>query len=143
MDFNYTLYDHEVFNHLKFEVVDEWIIEQNDLEVVFLNVDQSLPQLHFQTIGKTESFNSASTFYTFLLTEDETGEIKNKAASKCGNFDSIEYEYIEKDYPEIYVYGVIVDVGEGILWFYLKTPSNNPSPYKDILTNLCQSLEFK
>lgn len=143
MDFNYTLYDHQVFNHLMFEVVDEWVIEQNDLEVVFLNIDQSLPQLHFQTIGKTDSFDSASTFYIFLLKEDNPGEIIEKAVSKCGDFDSIEYEYIEKDYPEIYVYGLIVDVGEGILWFYLKTPSNNPIPYKAIRTNLCQSLVYK
>jgi len=143
MDFNYTIYDHEFFNHLKFEVVDEWVIEQNGMEVVFLNPDRSLPQLHFQTVGKTARFDSARKLYEFMLVEDYPGDIKDKAKSRCGDFDSIEYEYIEKDHADIYVYGLIVDVNEGILWFYLKVPSNAPSPYKSIRANICQSLEFK
>ena len=143
MDFNYTYYDHEGFNHLRFEVLDEWILEQNGLEVVFITVDGSLPQLHFQTVGKTGDFNSAESFYNFLLEEGIPGKIKDRTALRCSAFDSIEYEHFDKDYEDIYIYGLIVDVGEGVLWFYLKVPVANFGAYKSIRTNICRSLEFK
>ena len=143
MEFYYGIYDHEPFNHLQFEVLDEWIIEQHGLETVFLNVDDSLPQLHFQTVGNTEKYDSAHTFYDFLLQENWPGEILEKTISKCSGYDAIQYEYIANDSPEIYVYGLIIAVGEGILWFYLKVPSNNPEPYRAIRDNLCRTLDFK
>ena len=143
MKFYYGLYDHEPFNHLQFEVLDEWIIEQHGLETVFLNVDDSLPQLHFQTVGNTEQFDSAHTFYKFLLQEDPPGDILDKSNIKCSGYDAIQYEYIATQFPDIYVYGLIIAVPDGILWFYLKVPSDKPQPYEAIRGNLCRTLDLK
>ncbi len=143
MEFVYSLYNHESFNNLKFEVLDEWIIEEIGLETVFTNVDLSLPQLHFQTLGKSEQFDDARTFYKFILNEDNPGNVVSFYETECNGFPSLLYEYQEKEFPKIYVYALIIDVMEGILWFYLKVPFINREQYKPITTNILNTLEFK
>ena len=76
-NFTYKKYRHEPFRHLEFDISTDWIPIQNNLEIIFTNEEQDLPQLYFQTVGKTNELDSSDSFLNFLISQNPKEEYLN------------------------------------------------------------------
>jgi hypothetical protein len=141
--YTYKRYCHTPFEHLEFDILDKWEPIENSLEVVFTDAGENLPQLFFQTVGKTADFNDSLSFLEFLKTQKPNEQYLNIQSTKSNGYSAITFSYLERDATNIYVYGLIIDVGEGILWFYLKVPKSEEGMSHQIINRLITSLDFK
>ena len=144
--YEYKTYHHEPFRHLKFDILKDWKMMQNGLEVVFMAGERKLPRLHLQTLTKTEEYSDPWSFLAFLTLQTDQGStnVKVNLYEKCSH-PCIIYEHVESGIEGTYAQGLVVDVGEGLLWWHLKTQNNEsgrvfPHP---IIQRVIDSLEFR
>jgi len=143
--FQYKTYRHEPFNdRLAFDIHDSWDPVQNELEIIFMDAEGNLPQLFFQTVGKTDEFEDAPTFFQFLKSEGwDDVEFGLDQPVYSGRYHAVQFESTEPGFPHLYTYGLIVDVGEGMLFFYLKVPRDDAPQYRQILERVRTTIEFQ
>jgi len=142
-EYLYKTYRYQPFRHLEFDILDKWNPVQNNLEVVFTDEGENLPQLFFQAVGKTEEFKNSSDFLNFLKKNDPSQQFQNISSTKVSEYEALTFGYLDQGFPSIYNYALIVDVGEGILWFYLKVPQEEAGQSHPIIKQLIASIDFK
>ena len=148
-NYSFKKYRHAPFQHLEFDILDKWQPVQNGLEVVFTDEENNLPQLFFQTIEKTKYFNDSISFLAFLTTQKPLNDYQNVKSIQAGAFQGMSYEYVESNSTNLYEHGLIIDVGEGIVFFYLKTETKDKyiNEYKSslhpIIERLRASFDFR
>ncbi|MCH9694297.1 MAG: hypothetical protein K0U72_07295 [Gammaproteobacteria bacterium] len=140
--FNYKRYQHPDFDGLSFDIWDSWTVQQNELEMVFTRLSLELPQLFFQTIGKTDEFSDAMSFYQFLSQQDDDFEYGRPGNTTAAGFPALFFMGGEIDFPSVDSHCLVVDVGPGILFFYLKTESADSASQRELIERVRDSLQF-
>ena len=142
-EYAFKRYKYTPLDHLEFDILNEWNPIQNNLEIIFTDTGQNLPLLFFQAVGKTDEFDNTLSFVDFLKSQESTDQLQNVKQIMSNSHDAITYSYFEHAPENLYVYGLIVDVGEGILWFYLKVPATDAEDSHPIINRLITSIDFK
>jgi hypothetical protein len=140
--FNYKQYRHPDFDNLSFDIWDGWSVQQNDLEIIFTPLSYEFPQLFFQTVGKTDEFSDAMSFYQFLLDQDDGFEYGRPSDTTAGGHPAISFLGSELDFPDLDSHCLCVDVGPGILFFYLKTECANSADQRELIERVRETLKF-
>lgn len=141
--FRYVNYSHDSFAHLKFDVWDSWSAEQNELETVFTKPDYELPQLFFQTVGKNDQFHDSVSFLRFLEAQDESSQYRSVRNTTASGYPAIWFESQSAEFPDINSIGLVVDVGGGLLYFYLNHPVGRSKEYFPLIERVRSSLDFQ
>jgi len=141
-NFNYKQYRHPDFDGLSFDIWDGWAAQQNELEIVFTKLSYEFPQLFFQTVGKTEEFSDTTSFYEFLAAQDETFKNERPRNTTAGGYPAITFEGREEGLPDVVSYNLVVDVGPGILFFYLKTATAESDSQRELIERVRETLQF-
>jgi len=139
---SFKSYRHTPFQHLEFEILESWLPVENGNEWVFTDEKCRLPQLFFQTVGKTAEFDSAASFVDFLRAQKPGQDYGRATSSLASGFRAVELEYEEAG-ENLQVFALIVDVGEGILWFSVKTTIDRADDHRPIVERLRTTLSFR
>jgi len=143
-DFRYKHYRHEPFRHLEFDVLTRWIQTQDGLVTAFIDPVSPGPSLYLQTLQKTEEFQDAQSFLEFLKQQGPVIPSGPALSATAGSFPAITFEYPDPESSQpYYVYSLIVDVGEGILWFYLSVPEEHAALFKPVLERVQATFSFR
>lgn len=138
---HYRTYRYQPFRHLEFNILEDWQEAMNGMETVFTMPEFGLPQLFMQTVGKTEAFANAREFCEFATAQSDE-DVFAAVDLDVGGFPAVQWDYREP-HEGLQARALAVDVGEGILWFYLKADQSSFSDESIIMDELKASFSFK
>ena len=118
----YKRYRHDSFN-LGFNILSNWKKVMNDVETVFTMPDYEVPQLFLQTVGKTDEFGDAMEFFRFAESQSDSDYLAPSRLT-VGGYPAVHWEFFEPE-AGLSSRALAVDVGPGIVWFYLKSTDAN------------------